>query len=131
MNKYLEERVKDLEEKVERLQKQLYEIYTPKVRGPSTIPNTVWPQTQPDLGKQIGDNQQPCYWDNIPEKDRLQPIGLSCPCPKCSPWCNAGDNVEEGDSSTPPKPFMQITNLPMPTLTKEMVDNYLLRNKDE
>lgn len=28
-----------------------------------------------------------CIFDNIPEKDRMKPMGISCPCPKCTPYC--------------------------------------------
>jgi hypothetical protein len=26
----------------------------------------------------------PCAWDSISEQDKLNPMGLSCSCPKCS-----------------------------------------------
>lgn len=29
----------------------------------------------------------PCFFDSIPEKDRMKPMGISCPCPKCTPYC--------------------------------------------
>lgn len=28
-----------------------------------------------------------CLWDNIPIEDRMKPMGLSCPCRKCSAYC--------------------------------------------
>lgn len=27
-----------------------------------------------------------CLWDSMPESDKNKPMGLSCPCPKCSPY---------------------------------------------
>ena len=27
-----------------------------------------------------------CLWDNMPIRDRTKPMGLSCPCEKCSIW---------------------------------------------
>ena len=29
----------------------------------------------------------PCLLDGIPEADKFKPMHLSCPCPKCTPWC--------------------------------------------
>lgn len=28
----------------------------------------------------------PCVFDNIRGEDRLKPVGISCPCPRCSPY---------------------------------------------
>lgn len=28
-----------------------------------------------------------CLWDSIPIEDRMKPMGLSCPCRKCSTYC--------------------------------------------
>lgn len=30
-----------------------------------------------------------CLWDSIKPEDRMKTIGMSCPCPKCSPYCKA------------------------------------------
>lgn len=39
-------------------------------------------------GKKVSDSDQaiPCIWDSIPKKDWNKPMGISCPCPKCSPY---------------------------------------------
>ena len=29
----------------------------------------------------------PCVWDNLSEEDHNKPMGISCPCPKCTPFC--------------------------------------------
>ena len=28
-----------------------------------------------------------CLWDSFTEEEKARPIGLSCPCPKCTPYC--------------------------------------------
>lgn len=27
-----------------------------------------------------------CLWNNLSPEDRMKPMGLSCPCPRCSPY---------------------------------------------
>tara|TARA_R110000765_G_scaffold7963_2_gene25960 strand:- start:2989 stop:3228 length:240 start_codon:yes stop_codon:yes gene_type:complete len=27
----------------------------------------------------------PCMWDAFTEEEKRQPMGIACPCPKCSP----------------------------------------------
>jgi hypothetical protein len=29
----------------------------------------------------------PCIFDDIPLEDRMKPMCISCPCPKCTPYC--------------------------------------------
>lgn len=29
---------------------------------------------------------RPCLWDSLSEEDKAKPMGLSCPCRKCSTW---------------------------------------------
>lgn len=29
----------------------------------------------------------PCMFDSLSPEDRMKPMGLSCGCPKCSPYC--------------------------------------------
>ncbi len=28
----------------------------------------------------------PCVFDNMPEAEKMKPLCISCPCPKCSPY---------------------------------------------
>lgn len=28
-----------------------------------------------------------CLWEKMSPEDRMKPMGLSCPCPKCTPRC--------------------------------------------
>lgn len=35
---------------------------------------------------------QRCVWDSIPEEDRGKPMGISCPCPRCSAYSMATVN---------------------------------------
>lgn len=46
------------------------------------------------LGEGNFDGPQPvsvvssrCLWDNLSPEDRMKPMGLSCPCNKCSTYC--------------------------------------------
>jgi len=32
-------------------------------------------------------NGDQCMWDNIRPEDRNKPMGICCPCKKCSIWC--------------------------------------------
>ena len=32
------------------------------------------------------ETESECVWDTLSPEDRNKPIGLSCPCKKCSPW---------------------------------------------
>ena len=29
----------------------------------------------------------PCLWGSFTEEEKSRPMGLSCPCPKCTPYC--------------------------------------------
>lgn len=33
----------------------------------------------------VKDPDQQCFWVNMPPEDRMKPMGLSCPCKRCSP----------------------------------------------
>ena len=35
----------------------------------------------------LWDMETKCLWDSIPVEDRMKPMGLSCPCRKCSAYC--------------------------------------------
>lgn len=51
-----------------------------------------YPYTHVDVSKfrsgKIGNiSETKCLWDSIPVEDRMKPMGLSCPCRKCSAYC--------------------------------------------
>lgn len=48
--------------------------------------NSLNPIHGPEIFKQ---KKTPCLWDSIKPEDRMKSIGMSCPCPKCSPYCKA------------------------------------------
>lgn len=51
---------------------------------------SVWPNNPSDLPKPRNPYRDlsniPCAFDNLPPEDRRKPMGISCPCPKCSPY---------------------------------------------
>lgn len=43
----------------------------------------------------------PCVWDSLSEEDRLKPMGISCPCRKCSPYSlSSGGLSDAGTEQT-------------------------------
>lgn len=69
-----EEELKKLEKEIRGLQKQ-----TP-------VP-TIWPNDPTSVPKPYNRlGQIPCYFDNLTAEERMKPMGISCPCPKCSPY---------------------------------------------
>lgn len=69
-----------MNEKLEELERRLYilERYVD-----TQIKNKYYPNSY--RSGSIGGTK--CMWDGLPERDRFKPMGLSCPCPKCSAWC--------------------------------------------
>lgn len=84
MNQTIEDRMNSIEQQLKELRKEMEDsvarYYT---YGKS------YPFTHGDFSKfrsgQIGDTK--CLWDSIPVEDRMKPMGLSCPCRKCSAYC--------------------------------------------
>lgn len=76
----------------ERLDK--LEVQFNLIKGKTTVPNhnkIVEQQVYRGLG------EVPCIFDTIREEDRLKPMGISCPCPRCSPYAlSSGSFVDAG-----------------------------------
>ena len=82
MNQSIEARMQAVEYELKRIRKELEESL-------ALYKQSLYPFTNGDISKfrsgQIGDTK--CLWDSIPVEDRMKPMGLSCPCRKCSAWC--------------------------------------------
>lgn len=68
-----EEKLEKLEKEIRILQKQ---TSVPAVwsNDPTRIPPPYWG------GKSV------CIFDSLPPEDKMKPMSISCPCPKCSPY---------------------------------------------
>lgn len=82
----------DLLKRVERLEEFVGIVKRHGYPIPGTIPQvdpSYW-QTEPlwgdrNLGKG-GSITSTCAFDSLPPEDRMKPMGLSCGCPKCTPY---------------------------------------------
>lgn len=89
MNQIIEDRMDSIEQQLKELRKEMEESVAPykTVQDGEKFP--YYPFTHGDISKfrsgQIADTK--CLWDNIPVEDRMKPMGLSCPCAKCSAYC--------------------------------------------
>lgn len=89
MNQTLEERMQSIENQLKEIRKELEESLA---RYNISYKQSQYPFTNGDISKfrsgAIGDiPETKCLWDSIPVEDRMKPMGLSCPCRKCSAWC--------------------------------------------
>lgn len=85
-------------ERLKRMNTKLEEILQEKFES-----NRLLEKQISDLEREINDlkfdslrkeKPVPCMWDSIPQTDRMKPMGISCPCPRCTPssmvfWRNA------------------------------------------
>lgn len=82
MNQTIEQRMQSIEDQLKEIRKELEESL-------ARYKKCQYPFTNGDVSKfrsgSLGDTK--CLWDNIPVEDRYKPMGLSCPCAKCSAWC--------------------------------------------
>ena len=82
MNTDIETRMQSIEDQLKEIRKELEDSLT-------QYKQSQFPFTNGDISKfrsgQIGDTK--CLWDSIPVEDRYKPMGLSCPCRKCSAYC--------------------------------------------
>lgn len=89
MNITLEDRMQKVEDELKQLRKEMEESIAryKAVQDGEKMP--YYPFTHGDVSKfrsgQIGDTK--CLWESIPVEDRMKPMGLSCPCNKCSAYC--------------------------------------------
>ena len=84
MNITIEERMESIEQQLVDLKKELDESL-------ARYKNTQYPFTNGDVSKLRSGSirnipETKCLWDSIPLADRYQPMGLSCPCRKCSAY---------------------------------------------
>lgn len=85
MNQTIEQRMQSIEDQLKEIRKELEESL-------ARYKQREYPFTNGDISKfrsgSIGDIPEiKCMWDSIPVENRMKPIGLSCPCRKCSPCC--------------------------------------------
>ena len=52
-------------------------------RAPAPLPIPHWPNSTPKA------TEHPCMYDNLPPGI----YGLSCTCPRCSPWCSGTNEI--------------------------------------
>lgn len=81
----LSARVAKLEEQIKTLTNQ--PRHAPWQSDDRSKPYYRSPYTAYKNSYQLSKEAVPCFFDNIPEKDRVKPMGISCPCPKCTPYC--------------------------------------------
>lgn len=85
MNITIEERFRSIEDQLKEIRKELEESL-------ARYKQSQYPFTNGDVSKfrsgAIGNiPETKCLWESIPVEDRHKPMGLSCPCAKCSAWC--------------------------------------------
>lgn len=85
MNQTFEQRIQSIEGQLKELRKELEESL-------ARYKQREYPFTNDDISKfrsgAIGDiPETKCLWDSIPVEHRMKPMGLSCPCRKCSAYC--------------------------------------------
>lgn len=87
MNQSIESRMQNVEDELKQLRKEMEESIA-RYRAADAVGKS-YPFTHGDVSKfrsgQIGDTK--CLWESIPVEDRMKPMGLSCPCNKCSAYC--------------------------------------------
>ena len=68
-----------LHEKLDRFEQKLKELET-EIKA--LKPNQPW-QTAYQQGAVL---ERKCLFDNLSPEDRMKPMSVSCPCPKCTPY---------------------------------------------
>lgn len=60
------------------------------LRAMFPVPQTPTPSRPADLTKAVRPygalGEIPCVFDNMPESEKMKPLCIRCPCPKCSPY---------------------------------------------
>lgn len=90
MNQTIEQRFQSIEDQLKEIRKELEESLA-RYKVVDAI-GKCYPFMNGDISKfrsgAIGDIPEiKCMWDSIPVEDRMKPMGLSCPCRKCSAYC--------------------------------------------
>lgn len=82
MNKTIEQRMQSIEDQLKEIRKELEESL-------SRYKQREYPFTNGDINKfrsgAVGGES--CLFDSIPVEDLYKPMGLHCPCRKCSSYC--------------------------------------------
>lgn len=81
MTKTIEERMLSIEQELSEIRKEMEEEVARYKDETYLFTDYTWPTP---ILKSL---QSKCLWDSIPVEDRMNPMGLSCPCAKCSAWC--------------------------------------------
>ena len=80
MNQTIEQRFQSIEDELKQIRKELEESLARYKQS-----QTLYWDTRKFTNGTAGDTK--CLWDSIPVEDRMKPMGLSCPCRKCSAYC--------------------------------------------
>lgn len=79
-----------IHEKLDKFEQKLKEL---EVEIRALKPTPAWPSSQPpaDLTKvktfhQGAILERKCFFDNLSPEERMKPMSVSCPCPRCSPY---------------------------------------------
>lgn len=81
-----------LHEKLDRFEQKLKEL---EVEIKALKPNQPWQSDDPSAPyyrpiytayQQGAVLERKCFFDNLSPEDRMKPMGVSCPCPKCTPY---------------------------------------------
>lgn len=81
MNITIEERMESIEDQLKEIRKELEESLARYKQSNYLFPDYSGPTPYKN------GQETKCLWDNIPAEDRYKPMGLSCPCRKCSAYC--------------------------------------------
>jgi len=81
MNQTIEERMQSIEDQLKEIRKELEESLARYKQIHYPFTDYTWPTPYP---KGL---ETKCLWDTVPIEDRMKPLGLSCPCRKCTAYC--------------------------------------------
>ncbi|UZS00971.1 hypothetical protein [Pseudomonas phage vB_PsaM_M1] len=63
------------------------------------VPQAPTPSRPADLTKAVRPygalGEIPCVFDNMPESEKMKPLCISCPCPKCSPYALSSGSLSD------------------------------------
>lgn len=86
------DKLRQFEEELRKIESEI-RILKKEVSLPNVYPNrSEYPATK--VYDKLG--QIPCYFENISPKDRMKPMSVSCPCPRCSPYSLSQGSLSDG-----------------------------------
>lgn len=69
------------------------------LRAMFPVPQAPTPLRPADLTKAVRPygalGEIPCVFDNMPEAEKMKPLCISCPCPKCSPYALSSGSLQD------------------------------------